>query len=47
MPYRPQYLTENSDNIPEDELKVIQKYYSHLSQITKNKESLRQSHSID
>ena len=35
------------ENIPEAELKIIQKYYSHLSEITKNEESLQQSHSID
>ena len=28
-------------------LKVIQKYYAGLSKITKNEESLQQSHSID
>jgi low affinity Fe/Cu permease len=37
----------NVENMSEDELKVIQKYYSRLSQITKNDESLQQSHSID
>ncbi len=37
----------NVENMSEEELKVIQKYYSKLSQITKNDESLRQSHSID
>ena len=35
------------ENIPEDELKIIQKYYSRLSQMTKNEESLQKSHSID
>jgi low affinity Fe/Cu permease len=35
------------ENIPEEELKIIQKYYSQLSQLTKNEESLQQSHSID
>ncbi|HTE12124.1 MAG TPA: low affinity iron permease family protein [Chitinophagaceae bacterium] len=35
------------ENIPEAELKIIQKYYSHLSKITKNEQSLQQSHSID
>ena len=35
------------ENIPESELKIIQQYYSHLSEITKNEESLQQSHSID
>jgi low affinity Fe/Cu permease len=37
----------NIENIPEEDLKIIQKYYSKLSEITKNEESLRQSHSID
>jgi len=31
----------------EDELKVIKKYYRHLSEATKKKENLQQSHSID
>ena len=35
------------ENIPEDELKIIRKYYSRLSQMTKNEESLQKSHSID
>ncbi|MEO5684883.1 MAG: low affinity iron permease family protein [Chitinophagaceae bacterium] len=35
------------ENIPEEELKVIQKYYTHLSTLTKKDESLRVSHSID
>lgn len=35
------------ENIPEAELKIIQKYYSQLSKITKDEESLQQSHSID
>jgi len=35
------------ENIPEAELKIIQKYYAHLSELTKNEESLQQSHSID
>src|ERR1700722_5773767 len=37
----------NVENISEEELKVIQKYYSRLSKLTKNEESLQQSHSID
>ena len=37
----------NIENIPEDELKIIQKYYSRLSNISKSEESLQQSHSID
>jgi len=35
------------EDMTEDELKVIQKYYSKLKRQTKNEESLRQSHSID
>ncbi|MEP6749877.1 MAG: low affinity iron permease family protein [Bacteroidota bacterium] len=35
------------ENIPEAELKIIQKYYSQLSKLTKHDESLQQSHSID
>ena len=31
----------------EDELKVIKKYYRHLSEATKKEENLQQSHSID
>jgi low affinity Fe/Cu permease len=37
----------NVENMTEDELKVIKKYYSRLSEMTKNEESLQQSHSID
>jgi low affinity Fe/Cu permease len=37
----------NVENMTEDELKVIKKYYSSLSDLTKNEESLQQSHSID
>ncbi len=37
----------NVENITEDELKVIQKYYTQLSQMTKKEESLQTSHSID
>ena len=37
----------NVENIPEEELKVIQKYYFQLSKITKTEESLRNSHSFD
>jgi low affinity Fe/Cu permease len=37
----------NVENMTEDELKVIQKYYTRLSHITKNEESLQTSHSID
>ncbi|MEO5594123.1 MAG: low affinity iron permease family protein [Chitinophagaceae bacterium] len=35
------------ENIPEDELLIIQKYYSKLSTLTKNDGSLQKSHSID
>ncbi len=37
----------NVENMTEDELKVIQKYYSKLSEFAKNDESLQQSHSIE
>ncbi|MES1220460.1 MAG: low affinity iron permease family protein [Bacteroidota bacterium] len=37
----------NVENMTEDELKVIQKYYCLLSDFTKKEESLQQSHSID
>ena len=37
----------NVENLSEEELKVIQKYYSGLSRLAKNEESLQQSHSID
>jgi low affinity Fe/Cu permease len=37
----------NVENIPENDLKVIQKYYTGLSNMTKNEENLQQSHSID
>jgi low affinity Fe/Cu permease len=37
----------NVENMTEDEMKVIQKYYTQLSRITKNEESLQTSHSID
>ncbi|MDQ6763649.1 MAG: low affinity iron permease family protein [Bacteroidota bacterium] len=35
------------ENMTEDELKVIQKYYTKLKTNTKKEESLQQSHSID
>ena len=35
------------ENMSEEEMKVIQKYYSKLSAITRTEESLQQSHSID
>ena len=37
----------NVENMSEDEMKVIQKYYSSLSQLTKKEGTLQQSHSID
>src|ERR1700740_1427751 len=37
----------NVENMTEDELKVIQKYYARLSEFTKKEENLQQSHSID
>lgn len=37
----------NVEDMTEDELKVIRKYYSKLSEFAKNEESLQQSHSID
>jgi low affinity Fe/Cu permease len=37
----------NVENMSEEELKVIQKYYAHLSLAAKKEESLQQSHSID
>ena len=37
----------NVENMTEDELKVIKKYYAYLSEFTKKEESLQQSHSID
>ena len=37
----------NVEDMTEEELKVIQKYYLKLSERTKNEETLQQSHSID
>jgi low affinity Fe/Cu permease len=37
----------NVEDLTEEEMKVIRKYYSSLSNLTKNEESLQQSHSID
>lgn len=37
----------NVENMSEDELKVIQKYYAQLNKITEKEESLQQSHSIE
>jgi len=35
------------ENIPEEDMKVIQKYYHNLSHLTEKEESLQQSHSIE
>jgi low affinity Fe/Cu permease len=35
------------ENMTEEEMRVIQKYYQHLSEFTRNEENLQQSHSID
>jgi low affinity Fe/Cu permease len=35
------------EDMTEEELRVIKKYYSKLSEITKSEESLQQTHSID
>jgi low affinity Fe/Cu permease len=37
----------NVENMSEDDLKVIQKYYAGLSKLSKKEKSLQQSHSID
>ena len=37
----------NVENMTEDELKVIQKYYGKLSELTKKEENLQQSHSVE
>lgn len=37
----------NVENITDDELKVIQKYYNKLSELSKTAENLHESHSID
>jgi len=37
----------NVENMSEEEMKVIQKYYTQIGSITEKDESLRQSHSID
>ena len=37
----------NVEGMTEEELKVIQKYYAHLSQFAKTEETLQKSHSID
>ena len=35
------------ENMTEEELKIIQKYYSKLGEFAKNEDNLQQSHSID
>lgn len=35
------------EELTEEEMKIIQKYYSRLSRLSKNEESLQSSHSID
>jgi low affinity Fe/Cu permease len=35
------------ENIPEEDLKIIQKYYQQLGELTKKEESLQKSHSIE
>jgi low affinity Fe/Cu permease len=37
----------NVENLSEEEMKVIKKYYAALSEMTKKEENLQQSHSID
>ena len=37
----------NVENMTEEEMKIIQKYYTRLSRLTKNEENLQTSHSID
>lgn len=37
----------NVENMSENDLKIIQKFYGTLSEITKKEENLQQSHSID
>ena len=37
----------NVENISEDDLKIIQKYYGKLSELSQKSETLRESHSID
>ena len=37
----------NVENMTEEELLVIQKYYKKLSEVTKEEETMQQSHSID
>jgi low affinity Fe/Cu permease len=37
----------NAENMTEEEMKVIQKYYSNFSQLTKMDKDLRQTHSIE
>jgi low affinity Fe/Cu permease len=37
----------NVESMSEEEMKIIQKYYSSLSKMTRSEERLQQSHSID
>src|ERR1043165_1432503 len=37
----------NVEEMTEDELKIIQKYYVHLSTLSKDEKNLQQSHSIE
>jgi low affinity Fe/Cu permease len=37
----------NAENMTDEEMKTIQKYYSRLSQLSKKDENLQQSHSIE
>ena len=37
----------NAENMTDEEMKIIQKYYSRLSQLSKKDENLQQSHSIE
>ena len=37
----------NVENMTEEEMKIIQKYYTQLSRLTKSEENLQTSHSID
>lgn len=36
-----------AENMTEEEMRIIQKYYSRLSELTKKEESLQQSHSVE
>ncbi|MFI5193267.1 MAG: low affinity iron permease family protein, partial [Chitinophagales bacterium] len=37
----------NAENMTDEEMKIIQKYYSRLNQLSKKDENLQQSHSIE